>query len=128
MPGLGGLYRNFGGFQIANFPDQNHVRILAQEGAQGRGEIHALLRVHVDLIYPFQVDFHRVFRRGDVEFRRIEDIHPGIQRNGFPRASRAGDQDHALGFVQGIQVHLFLFVFVAQRLDAHLGGFWIQDT
>ncbi len=38
VAGLGRLDGDFGGLEVADFADHDHVRILAQEGAQGAGE------------------------------------------------------------------------------------------
>src|SRR5260363_177972 len=41
MAGQWSLYRNLRGFQIADFADHNHIRVLAQDGAQGARKTHA---------------------------------------------------------------------------------------
>ena len=35
--------------------------------------------IYVALVDTFEVDFHRVFSRGYVQLRRVEDIESGIQ-------------------------------------------------
>ena len=47
---LRGLDRDLGRLEVADFADHDHVRILAQEGAQRRRERQADLRVDVDLV------------------------------------------------------------------------------
>ncbi|MCY1176656.1 hypothetical protein D9M73_169370 [compost metagenome] len=127
MTGLGGLDGDLGGFQVADLANHDHVRVLAQEGAQGLGEVHTLFRVDVDLVDAFQVDFHRVLGGGDIDIRGIEDIDTGIQGHRLARAGRAGDQDHALRLFQCIQIELFLFVLIAQGINAHLRAGGIEN-
>ena len=38
VPGQGGLHGDLGGLQVADFAHQDHVRVLPQDGTQGRGE------------------------------------------------------------------------------------------
>src|SRR5690606_30271101 len=101
---------------------------LAKEGAQRLGKIQALLGVDVDLVDAFQVDLDGVFSRGNVPFHGVENIKAGIKRNRLTRAGRAGHQNHALGLVQSLQVHLLLVILIAQGIDAHLGAVRVQNT
>ena len=50
VAGLRRFDGDFRGLQIADLPDHDDVRILAQEGAQRLGEIQTDLRVHLHLI------------------------------------------------------------------------------
>ena len=118
VAGLRGLDGDFRGFEVADFADHHHVRILAQEGAQRRGEGQAHLVVDVDLVDAGQVDFRRVLRGGDVRVFRVQDVEAGVQRHGLARAGGAGDQDHALRLRQVLHVQVFLERLVAQRVDA----------
>ena len=61
MAGLRGLDGDLGRLEVADFADHDDVRVLAQEGAQRRGEGEAHLRVDVDLVDAGQADFDRVF-------------------------------------------------------------------
>ncbi|MCY1308490.1 hypothetical protein D9M70_585040 [compost metagenome] len=120
MAGLCGLDGNLGGFQVANLADHDDVRVLAQEGAQCLGKVHALPGVDVDLVDPFQVNLHRIFGGRDVHIGGVEDVQAGIQRHGLARAGGAGHQDHALGLLEGGHVQLFLILFVTQGINTHL--------
>ncbi len=128
MAGLCRLDRDFGGFQVADLTHHDDVRVLTQEGAQRLGKIETLLGVHVDLVDAFQVDFDRVLGGGDVALHGIEDVQAGIQRYGFARAGRAGNQNHALRPGKGRHIHLLLIVFITQRVDTHLGAFGVENT
>ncbi|MNQ96372.1 hypothetical protein D3C85_1119740 [compost metagenome] len=127
MPGLRRLDGDRGGFQVADLADHDHVRVLAQEGAQRLGEVHALLGVDVDLVDAFQVDLHRVFGGGDVDVRGVEDVQAGIQRHRLARAGGAGDQDHALRLAQRLEVQRLLLFLVAQGVDAHLRAGGVEN-
>src|SRR5690606_39549246 len=67
------------------------------------GKIQTLLRVDVDLVDALKVDFHRIFRRGNVPLHGVEDVEAGIQGHRLTRAGRSGNQNHALRLVQGLQ-------------------------
>ena len=120
VTGLRGLDRDFGGFQVADFADHDHVRILAQEGFERGRECEAGLVVDVDLVDARQLDFRRIFRSGNVDVGLVEDIEAGVERHGFTGTGGAGDQYHAVGALHGSQQRLFLPGLVAQRLDPEL--------
>src|SRR5205823_14873229 len=45
-----GFDRDVGGLRVANFADEDHVRVLAQNRAQSSGERETALRIHRHLI------------------------------------------------------------------------------
>ena len=71
VAGERGFQRGFGCFQIARFPHQQHIGVLAHEGPQGLGEVHALFPVDLGLGDASQGVFDRIFHRGDVEPRIV---------------------------------------------------------
>ena len=73
--------------------------------------------VDVYLVDAGQVDLSRVFRGGDVDVFRVENIQAGIEGNGFARAGGAGYQYHAVGTVDGFQQQFFLKRLKTQLLD-----------
>ena len=125
---LRGLDRDFRRFEVADFADHDHVGVLAQEAAQGRGEGHALLDVHLHLVDARDADFDRVLGGGDVALLGVEDVQAGVQRHRLARAGGAGDQDHAVGLGEGVEVELLLVLLVAQLVDAQLGGAAVQQS
>ena len=127
MPGLRRLDGDLGRLQVANLADHDHVRVLAQEGAQRLGEVHALARIDVDLVDAFQVDLHRVFGSGDVDVGGVEDVQAGVQGDRLARAGGPGDQDHALRLLERSQVEFLLVPLVAQGVDAHLRARGVED-
>ena len=102
--------------------------ILAQEAAQRGGEGHAALDVLLHLVDAGQADFHRVLDRGDVAGLVVQDAQRRVQGHGLARAGRAGDQDHAVGLVDGVEEQLLLVGLIAKLVDAQLGRAAVQDT
>ena len=52
-----------GGFIVADLTDQNHIRILADNGAQSVGEGVSAGSRNLRLGYPFDFVFYRIFNR-----------------------------------------------------------------
>jgi hypothetical protein len=107
-----------GAFQIADFADHDHVRILSQKSLErsGKGQAHAW--VDVDLVDAWQIDFRRVFGGGNIDVVGVEDVQAGIERHRLAGAGRPRHQNHALRLFQRLQVGRLLFQLVAQRIDA----------
>ena len=68
---LGG---DLGGFQIADFANEDHIGVLAQQGAQDRGEFQVDMGVDLALGDSGQLDFHRIFNGGDVQVRLVDFV------------------------------------------------------
>ena len=67
VAGERGFQCGFGRFEIARFPHQQHIGVLAHEGPQGLGKVHPFLPVDLGLGDASQGVFDRIFHRGDVE-------------------------------------------------------------
>ena len=128
VAGLRGLDRDLGGFQVADFADHDHVRVLTQEAAQRGRERHPALDVHLHLVDAGHPDFHRILDRGDVALIVVEQVQAGVQRHRLARTGRAGHQHHAVGPGQRVLVQLALVVFVSELVDAHFRRAGIQDA
>ena len=63
---------NLGGFMVPHLAHQDHVRVLAQRGAQYTGEFQADFRVYLHLGNARQPVLHRVFCGDDFDFRTVE--------------------------------------------------------
>jgi hypothetical protein len=72
VAGKSGFDRNFGGFKVSNFADQNDVGILPQESAQGSGEVEADLLLHLHLVDTAELELNGIFRGHDVGVDLIE--------------------------------------------------------
>jgi hypothetical protein len=82
---------------VANFADENDVRILAQDAAQARGEGQADLGAHLNLADAFDLVLDGVFDRDDVLVRRVHALQRGVERGGLAGARGARHQDDAVG-------------------------------
>ena len=66
MPRQRRLHRDLRGFQVADFADHDHVRVLTQDGAQHGGEIQPDLRLDLRLVDAAKLIFDRVLDRHDI--------------------------------------------------------------
>ena len=109
------------GLQIARLTDENHVRVLAQEGAQHHRERAADAVVDLDLVDAFEVVFDRILGGHDVVVRRVDRRDRRVERRRLAGACRAGDQHHAVRLVDRVTELL-----VAPRVEAELGHVELQ--
>ena len=93
VAGEAGLDRDLGGLEVADLADQDHVRVLAQDRAQARGEGEPDRRLHLDLADARQLDLDRVLDRDDVVLGLVDVRERGVERGRLARAGRPGDQD-----------------------------------
>ena len=89
------LDRDLRRLEVADFADQDDVRVLAQERAQRRGEVQADVLADLHLVDADQVELDRVLRGHDVGFRRVDLGDRRVERVGLAAAGRPGDQHHA---------------------------------
>ena len=85
------------GLQITNLSNEHDVWILPENGPERSGEAQAALGLHLHLIDPTEVVFHRVFSGDDLPVRGIQHTQSRIQGRGLTRTSRASDQKDAVG-------------------------------
>ena len=72
VAGERGLHGDLGGFEVADFADHHHVRILAQDRAQPAREGHLHPRVDLRLADAVNVVFDRILHRHDVAARVVQ--------------------------------------------------------
>ena len=96
VAGHGGPHGDFGGLQVPDFPDQDDVRILAQNGPQRAGERQAGVRVDLSLVDAFDIALDRILDGEEVGRRRSDRIDDRVQGRGFAAPRRARHQDDAL--------------------------------
>ena len=84
---LGGV---LGGFQVPDFTDQNHVRVMSQyrPKAGGKGQTH--LRMDLDLIDPFELVLDRILGRDDLDVLGFDLAERAVKGRRFSRPSRTG--------------------------------------
>ena len=91
-----GANGDFGRFQVANFADHDHVRVLAQNMAQAHREGQPDFRTHRDLVDAFQFVFDRFLNRDDAFVNRVDRAEKRVERGRFAGTGRAGDQQNAV--------------------------------
>ena len=96
VTGERGVDGDVGGFRIADFPDHDDVRGLAEHGAQGGGEGHADVGLDHDLVDAGQLVFDRVLHGDDLAVRLVDDVEAGVERGGLAGTGGAGDQQDAV--------------------------------
>jgi len=110
MAGGGGVQCCFGCFFVPDFADQDHVRVVAQEGRHGFGKI--VSRGQVDLGLAGQGDqiLDGVFHGEHVFAQKVQRGQTGHQGRGLARPGGAGEQDDAERFIKNLvhPVHVLL--------------------
>jgi len=69
-----GFYGDLSGFLVSRFSDENHIRILPEEGAKDAGKIESNIFVCLHLAKAGEILFDGIFGCRDVDFRRIDFI------------------------------------------------------
>ncbi len=98
MAGQCSVDRDFCGFFITNFTDENDIRILAHNGAKSFGKCEICARVDLDLVHAENFVFDRIFNGRNIYLWLIEQLDKSVQRCCFSRSSRPCHKDHTEGF------------------------------
>ena len=72
-----------GGLQVADFADEDLVRVLPQDAAQTAREGDADVRVHLDLDDAVELVLDRVLGRDDLDVDRVDGVERGVERRGL---------------------------------------------
>ena len=64
---------------VARFTNENHIGILPQERAENSREIQSDVLMRLNLAQPCKVILNRIFRRGNVDVRRINFIQCAVK-------------------------------------------------
>src|SRR2546426_603380 len=91
--------RNFSGLLIACFTDEDHIRILPQEGAKNAGEIEPNLFVRLDLAEAGEIVLNRIFSRRDVDLVGVDFVQRTVERGRLTGTRRPCDVDDAVRLV-----------------------------
>src|SRR5258706_3963701 len=83
---------NFGCLEVADFPDHDDIRVLAENVAQAHREGQANVRPDRNLIDALQLIFDRLFDGDDPLLHRVDGAQKGVEGRGFARAGRTGHQ------------------------------------
>src|SRR5262249_41898026 len=95
-----GLHRNLRGFLVANFTDEHHVRVVTQDGTQPACKGHAGLFIHLDLVDPLELIFHRVLDGDDLADLVVDRVQGAVKSGGLAAARRPGYQRNSVGHFQ----------------------------
>ena len=115
-------------FQVAGLANEQHVRVLTHEGAQGRTEVKALVAVDLGLGDARQGVFDWIFNRGDIYPRIVALGQQCIEGRGFARSSWPGYQQHAVGLGSHLPQGLAGLPIGDQGVQAQLGGPAVQQA
>ena len=128
VPGQRGLDGDLRSFQVANFPEHDHVGVLAQKCAQRPREGHPHRFVHRHLHDSVNVIFDRVLDREQLGINRIDSLETGIKRGRFPAAGRPGIDKNPVGLLDGLDDVIKNVFGKAQRFQLHVHGRAVQHA
>ena len=94
-----GAYGQFRGFAVADFAHHDHVGVLSEQRAQGRGEGEVNLGIDRRLRDAVQLVFDRLFDRGNVELGAADHLQQGVERSRLTATRGAGNQEHPVRLV-----------------------------
>src|SRR5579859_1416350 len=97
VAGKRGLDRDLRRLGVADFTQNDLVRIVAQDGPQSAGEGEAFFLIDRNLRNAVYLVFDRVFDRNDLVFVSLDLVQRGVERGGFAAARGPGDQHHSIG-------------------------------
>ena len=106
---LGGGDGRLDGLEIAHFPDQDDVGVLAQRGTDSfreGGQVLADLALRDQALLVRVRVFDGILDRDDVTLLVLVDpVDQGSERRGLAGAGRAGDEDEAAGALEQVLDH-----------------------
>ena len=123
-----GLNGDLGRVFITNFPHQNAVRVLTQEGAQHARERDADTLMDGHLHNAVDVVFHRVLGCQHLGIDGIHLAQCGVERGRLTRARGAGDHENAVGLVDGIEDILVQLRREVQVIQVQVHGVAVENT
>jgi hypothetical protein len=114
MAGLGGADGDFGGFDVADFADEDDIGVMAEDAAEAGGEGEADVFAGLDLGDALELVFDGILDGDDFAFAVVGMGEGGVEGGGFAAAGGAGEEDHALGEAGEIGEEGFLVGFHAE--------------
>src|SRR5205814_291310 len=90
------LHGDLRGFLVADFADENHVWVVAQNRAQAARERQPGLFRNLNLVHALELILHRVFDGDDLADGVVDLVERGVERGRFAAARRAGDENNAV--------------------------------
>ena len=121
-----GLHGNRSSLLVSDLTDHDDIRVLTQNGAQGRGKRQVRLVVGLHLIDAVDIGLHRVLYGDDVHILLVQLAERRVQSGGLTTSCRPRHQQDPVRMFQNM-VKLFQFIgfqaelalFLSQRV---LGG------
>src|SRR5205814_156058 len=98
MSGESGTNCDIGSFEIADFADHDHVRILADDVPQSCRECKTDLRVHMDLVDTIHLILDGIFDGDDLANRTVDALQGTVKRRALSTACRTSNQKYSMRF------------------------------
>ena len=122
MAGHRRLERDFRRFGVPDLAHEYHVRVLAQDRAEGVGESQPRLQVRLHLVDPLELVLDGIFHGDDVDLGRPAPADHRVERRRLARAGRTRHQDHPLRLAERALEDRRLRVGEPQRCEPGHGG------
>ena len=100
VSGQSGLDGDSRGVGVADLADEDHIRVLPQDGLETAGEGDPGLLVDLDLVDPGHGVLDRVLDGHDVALGAVQLAERAVERGGLAAAGRPGADDHAVRRLQ----------------------------
>ena len=100
VAGERGADGDFGGFEVAHFPDHDDVGVATEDGTKAGGEGEVDFGADGDLHDAGEFVFDGVFDGDDAAVLGIELGEEGVEGGGFAGAGGAGNEDDPVGFFE----------------------------
>src|ERR1700690_1839986 len=113
-------------FLVADFADHDFVRIVAQDGAKAARKRETFLFVYRNLRDAADLVFDRVFDGDDFVFVVLDFVDGGVKRGGLAGACGAGDEDHAVRFVNEAAKSGDFVFFEADHVEREIAKFFAE--
>lgn len=128
MASQGRLDGDVGSLLVADFANEDDIRILPDNGAQPPGKGQSGRGVDLDLVDPVKLVFHRVLDGDDLPVRRVDIVECGIERSRLAAAGRPGDKDDAVGLPDEPVELLQFAIGKAQGAEGKGNALLVEDT
>ena len=99
VPGEGRLDGDLCRLQVADLADHDDVGVLADDVAQGAGEGEPDLGLHLDLVDPADLVFHRVFHGDDLLVGRVDPVESPVEGGGLAASRGPRHEQDPVGLV-----------------------------
>ncbi len=117
MTGRGGVQGRTGGFGVADLTDQDHVRVVAEEVAQGVGKAITGALVDLGLSHGGHSVFHRILDGEHVALDQRLHAQGGVQGGALAGSGGAGEQNQPVGAGEQAREGRYVVAVEAQILE-----------